>query len=103
MGALPRPTTPGPWETYSEDSEFDVVTAERVGIASYIGSKDAAAIAALPERIAREDRVREYCARVIARSTMPRGHMQDVDFGAMHGMADMAQEVLRILDGEEGA
>ncbi|WWT39979.1 hypothetical protein [Microcystis phage Mae-JY09] len=94
MGALPSDgLPPGPW-TVEEHERHDAVIlgGMTTGLVIEVGRvvKGAGpAFAALPERIAREDRVREVCAFYLS--------------GPASGEAAVAERILRILDGEEAA
>lgn len=100
MPALPRPANLGEGEWFCERG---VVTTIAVDIACdpYAEIREPGdvweygpIIAALPERIAREDRVREVCERTVS---------SKLDTSEARVEAALARDILRLLDGEEGA
>lgn len=88
MGALPRPSTPGPWK-------YDKSIGTVVTPGGEPSDADMEAVAATPERIAREDRVREVCDKVITAVGFPRLGRREAP------EATVARHILRLLDGEE--
>lgn len=103
---LPRPATPGPWgavDDYNGDCGFACTPDGCLGHPSgkrtldgpeghdgpieFADEQDAAAIAALPERVRRMDAVRALCEREASRG------------GPLDPCASLAREIRALLDG----